>query len=97
MICVLNTEEKEKLGLHMYNNTKRLYGGLSLHDWERKWFSDSLPAPPQKVLVAACGAGTELKELLEMGYEVKVLMEVSQWFRSAEHGYDHWGIPIEPS
>ena len=55
----------------MYNNTKRHYRGLSLHDWERKWFNDSLPAPPKKVLVAACGSGRELKELLEMGYEVK--------------------------
>lgn len=71
LVCILNSEEKEKLGLRMYNNAKRSYRGKTLHDWERKWFTGSLPAPPSKVLVAACGAGRELKELLEMGYEVK--------------------------
>ncbi len=65
-------EERTRVGLALHDalehRTTRADGGL--FEWEARWFRESLPAPPARILVGGAGSGRETLALLDRGYEV---------------------------
>ena len=45
-------------------------GRQGLFDWENRWFSRTLPGPPARLLIGACGYGRDALPLETEGYEV---------------------------
>jgi hypothetical protein len=52
--------------------------------WEAEWFEATLPRPPARLLVAACGTGRELLPLLEKGYVIDAFDGAEGALRVAE-------------
>src|SRR5438093_6815455 len=62
-----SAEEKSRFTVTRYDAADHSRGS-ELFDWERPWFVRRLPPPPARVLLCACGAGRELRWLLDAGY-----------------------------
>jgi SAM-dependent methyltransferase len=65
----LTSDEKARLTGRLYD-VSPLNRGLGLYPWERAWLQARLPAPPAHLLVGGCGAGREVRALIELGYAV---------------------------
>ncbi len=67
----LDPRERSRIGIGLYDvSYEPSYEREDLYDWEQRWFSRVLPAPPGRILVGAAGGGREVGALLERGYEV---------------------------
>lgn len=68
---LMSAEEREAFSMARYSaNVWEPEAKRGLRAWEKEWFSCSLPEPPARLLVAACGTGREMAALLDQGYEV---------------------------
>lgn len=76
---LMSAEEREAFSMARYSaNVWEPEAKRGLRAWEREWFSSTLPEPPARLLVAACGTGREMMALLDQGYEIDA-------FDGAEH------------
>ncbi len=69
LMTALSPDEKEALGLMLYDHGRH-YRGHGLHAWEQLWFKSDLPKAPARLLVGASGAGREAVGLIELGHTV---------------------------
>lgn len=68
---MMSAEERESFSLNRYSASvwaPEAHRGL--RPWEKEWFSRTLPNPPSRILVGACGTGREVLALARLGYTV---------------------------
>ena len=84
LLNALTEEELSILSGHTYDLSP-LYRSDVINEWESRWWSESLPNAPAKVLLGACGAGREVVWLLEQGYEVTAFEPAATMVALAQH------------
>lgn len=68
---LMSGEEREAFSMARYSaSVCEAEAKRGLRRWEKEWFAATLPVPPARVLVAACGTGREVIALLDQGYEI---------------------------
>jgi SAM-dependent methyltransferase len=70
LLRALHEDELVALSVLLYNVGRRMRSE-TVEPWEAEWWSRSLPPAPARILVAACGAGREVRWLLDRGYRVQ--------------------------
>lgn len=68
---LMTQDEREAFSMDRYSESvwaPEAHRGL--RTWEKEWFARTLPPPPGRILVAACGTGREVLPLLSQGYKV---------------------------
>jgi len=68
-MAALDTENRRRLTTAVYGARKD-YKLEGMFEWEEKWFSSDLPAPPAKILLGGAGSGREIHHLSRLGYRI---------------------------
>ncbi len=68
-MSVLDHDQWTELTAHIYS-ARGDYKKEGLFNWEKKWFKESLPPSPGRILVGGAGTGREVTHLIKMGYQV---------------------------
>lgn len=68
---LMTPDERESFSMKRYSaSVWAPEARRGLRTWEKEWFSRTLPGPPARLLVGACGTGREVVALAHLGYEV---------------------------
>lgn len=79
----LSIEDKSRLGVDLYDAAPHYREAGALFGWEEKWFDLRLKRA-ERVLVGACGAGREVRALIDRGHLVSGFEPAPSLLRLAE-------------